>query len=215
MEIALIADTHGMLPEIPEGAQIVIHAGDVGPDRDPIHWFREVLYPWARKVDRPIYATFGNHDFIGQQRAMPEGCPANLRFLVDESIDIHGVRYWFSPWSLRFMDWAFMANEKTLAEKYRHIPHNTEVIVSHGPPFGCGDRVPGEGHVGSTELAKRCLDLPQLRWVVCGHIHEGRGGHRLGQITVINASIVDARYQPVHSPVVINIEAKEKGEENG
>jgi hypothetical protein len=32
MQVALISDTHGWLPEIPAEAEVILHAGDIGPD---------------------------------------------------------------------------------------------------------------------------------------------------------------------------------------
>lgn len=205
MKIALISDTHGMLPEIPKEARIVIHAGDIGVDHDPINWFRDVLYPWARKVGKPIYATFGNHDRIGERHAVPAGCPSNLDFLTDCAVGIQGVNYWFSPWSVQFFDWAYMADEATLAKKYARIPDDTEVIVSHTPPNGYGDRNAQKLRCGSTALAERCNALKRLRYVICGHIHEGHGKYLMGDVGVINASIVNEFYKPVHRPIVIDL----------
>lgn len=205
MRLALISDTHGMLPQIPADVDAVIHAGDIGVDRDPVNWFRDVLYPWAARVGKPIYATFGNHDRIGERHAVPAGKPANLHLLVDEAAEIGGVAFWFSPWSPRFFDWAFMADEDTLAKKYARIPDHTEAIVTHGPPFGAGDVTTMKLRTGSTALTERIAHLPRLRLVVTGHIHEARGEYQLGAVRVLNASYVNEFYKPVHRPMVIDL----------
>lgn len=205
MKIALISDTHGMLPEIPRDVDVVIHAGDIGVDRDPINWFRDTLYPWARKVGKPIYATFGNHDRIGERHAVPAGCPSNLDLLVDCAVGINGVAFWFSPWSPQFFDWAFMADEETLAKKYARIPEDTEVIVTHAPPFGAGDVTTMKLRTGSTALAERMAQLPRLRLVVCGHIHEAHGDYQLNGVRVLNVSYVDEMYRPKHKPTIVEL----------
>ena len=63
MRLALISDTHGMLPEDIPDCDAIIHAGDIGPDRNTHQWWDETFRPWAVKAGVPIYATFGNHDF--------------------------------------------------------------------------------------------------------------------------------------------------------
>ena len=211
MKIALISDTHGMLPDVPKEARIIIHAGDIGVDCDPITWFRDVLYPWARKVNKPIYATFGNHDRIGERHAVPAGCPSNLDLLTDCAIGIQGVNYWFSPWSPQFFDWAFMADEETLAKKYARIPDDTEVIVTHCPPLGAGDVTTMTLRTGSVALAERMKQLPRLRLVVCGHIHEAFGDYMLDGVRVLNVSHVDEMYRPKHKPVVIDLDELQTG----
>ena len=205
MNLALISDTHGMLPSIPRDAEAVIHAGDIGVDRDPINWFRDVMYPWARKVRKPIYATFGNHDRIGERHAVPSGQPDNLNLIVDQAFMINMVKFWFSPWSPRFFDWAFMADEETLAKKYALIPEDTNVIVSHTPPFGAGDVTTMKLRTGSTALAARMMQLPQLELVVCGHIHEAHGEYELNGVRVLNVSHVDEMYRPKHKPTIVEI----------
>jgi Icc-related predicted phosphoesterase len=215
MRVALTSDTHGMLPEI-TGVDAVIHAGDIGPDRDPINWYRDKLFPWARRIGVPIYATFGNHDRIGEAQNLPDRIPPNLYFVVDALAEVLGVQVWFSPWSNRFGDWAFMANDSTLAKKYALIPASTEVIVTHGPPFGYGDLI-GIGdladsgaRVGSQALARLIHgSLPLLKLVVTGHIHEAFGDYEMpggeGQpVRLLNVSYVNEWYEPTHDPVIID-----------
>ena len=203
MKVALTSDTHGYLPGIPSEADAVLHAGDIGVDRDPITWFREKFYPWARKIAVPIYATFGNHDRIGERGLVPDGAPANLHLIVDELRYVFGVPVWFSPWSLRFFDWAYMDNESGLACRYAKIPETIQVIVAHGPPFRAGDDT-GKAFAGSESLAQRIRELPDLRLVVTGHIHEAFGLHECYEVPVWNVSYVDQYYQPTNPPVIID-----------
>lgn len=204
MLVALTSDTHGYLPEIPKGVSAVIHAGDIGIDRDPINWFRDVFYPWARQLEIPIHATFGNHDRIGESQSIPDGIPTNLRLHVDILVDLMGVPTWFSPWSMRYGTWAYMAHDTVLNEKYKLISEKTQVLVTHGPPFGVGDRVNSGERVGSSSLYERIARLPDLRLVVTGHIHEAHGVYYChGGIPVLNVTHVDEWYNPVHPPMVI------------
>lgn len=222
MKVALISDTHGYLPEIHtihtkrhsgdhvELVDAVIHAGDIGVDRDPITWFHDKLYPWCRYLDVPVYATFGNHDRIGEKQAIPDPIPVNLRLEVDVLVDVLGVKVWFSPWSMRYGDWAFMHSDTMLAKKYMAIPETTEVIVTHGPPLDAGDLTTDGRRTGSSSLRDKIVNgLPKLRLVVTGHIHEARGEYTIEtvdgrQVRVLNVSHVNEWYEPIHKPVIID-----------
>jgi predicted phosphodiesterase len=208
MLAALISDTHGYLPAIPPNADLVLHAGDIGIDgtlAEQARWFTETWLPWARALDRPVFAIWGNHDFIGEQwhRDGLPGMPAHVDVVTDELRVIGGVPVWFSPWSSWFGDWAWMRHEAGLAERYALIPPATQVIVTHGPPRGAGDRVWDGREAGSTSLARRIGQLAALRLVVTGHIHEARGVGRCHGVEVWNVSCVDLAYRPVRDPVVL------------
>lgn len=207
MKAALISDTHGLLPSIPDEADFVLHAGDIGADMRPLEWFHDFYRPWALRVRRPIFATFGNHDRIGERhdlRQFLDSMPGT-RFLVDELLEIGGVPVWFSPWSNRFFDWAWMLPEDGLARRYAAIPEHTQVIVTHGPPKGYGDDNEHKLRCGSESLTARMDDLPALSLVVTGHIHEARGEYVTDRgVRVINCACLDSHYQPVnHAAVVV------------
>jgi len=219
MKAALISDTHGMLPDPSkfEEADFIIHAGDIGPDRwkgnrAVFPWYQEEFAEWARAFyTKPIYLTWGNHDFIGervQPDTIDEAMPDNVQFLVDKQIEIEGKKVWFSPWSNLFGNWAFMKGENDLKEKYfKEIPDDTQVIVSHGPPYGLGDKIYWDGrdqHVGSRSLLAFMDRSTQLELVICGHIHEARGLYKDEGIDVRNVSLVDEKYQPIFNPIIID-----------
>lgn len=228
MRLALTADLHGHLPTVPPCDALII-AGDILPAwmpslPKPAHiaraydWLRYEFYPWIQGLDVPVYATLGNHDAIWMPRFESAAradtfasAPTNLRILVDEAIEIGGVKAWFTPWTPTFFYWSFMDDEDGLARRFAAIPDDTEIIVSHGPPRGCCDLIPGSfgfsgERVGSTALLDRCCQLPDLQLLVCGHIH---CAHGYGQIhkdglmcEVYNVSLVDEGYRPVN-PIVM------------
>lgn len=217
MIAALLSDTHGYLPSVPVDADLVLHAGDVGIDgsvRDQARWLAEVWFPWIARLDRPVYATWGNHDFIGEiyHRDGLPALPPNLDIVVDAMRTIAGVPVWFSPWSPQFGPWAWMASERDLVHRYAAIPAGTRVIVSHGPPWHAGDRVWDGRHAGSQALADRLAQLGSVEIVVTGHIHEARGTHRCHGARVHNVSCVDRFYRPVAGgPVLCDWPAQAAG----
>lgn len=192
MKLALISDTHGELPdpELFEDADAIIHAGDIGPDMDVKAWIRNVWEPWVGKVEAPVYATFGNHDFPAKWGMVDN------QIYADTYAVIGGHKIWFSPWSPRFYNWAWMKSEPELSEIYRKIPDDINIIISHSPPYQCCDQnIEGE-HCGSKALRVRMQELPNLRYLICGHIHEAYGMKMLGETTILNVASVNERYEP-------------------
>lgn len=87
------------------------------------------------------------------------------------------------------------------------IPQDTDILVTHGPPFGILDQLNSDTpHLGCSELAKIVTRLkPKLH--VFGHIHGGYGRSTStdGSIS-INASVVDEEYRLAHKAHFVEIE---------
>jgi hypothetical protein len=70
------------------------------------------------------------------------------------------VTVWATPWSNRFMNWAFMKRSSDLERVYAAIPVGIDILVSHQPPLYHGDRTFNLDsgrveHMGSRELRMR------------------------------------------------------------
>ncbi|MGA9140780.1 MAG: metallophosphoesterase family protein [Methanocella sp.] len=72
---------------------------------------------------------------------------------------------------------------ETTLERLLHGVKGPAVLVSHAPPKGYQDEIPGGVHVGSTAVAKLA---PKFVAVVCGHIHEARGVSKMGSTVIVN-----------------------------
>lgn len=211
MKFACISDTHGYLPDpaLFDEADAIIHAGDIAIDMGQKAWYHDVFLPWCRKVSPPVYATFGNHDKPDNCLSLTYGLvPPNLHLHVNSEAELPGgILAWFSPYSLTFGGWSWMADEQRLATIFAQIPPETQVLVVHGPPLGYGDRCMDGRHAGSRSLLKAMDALPRLRAVITGHIHEARGsyaaGYREGHgpVTVLNVSCLDEYYGPLPNPI--------------
>ena len=67
-----------------------------------------------------------------------------------------GLKIWGSPVQPEFNNWAFnVARGAAIRRYWEMIPESTDVLVSHGPPFGMLDKShPSTAHLGCEELAK-------------------------------------------------------------
>jgi hypothetical protein len=232
MRIVALSDQHGFLPDIPP-CDLVIVAGDVCPDRigpfmavdDPSRqqaWFDRHVRPWLAEAPATHrLLTWGNHDWCGQACSFRSDSPAqarstDLQILVDEGTTVPStgdadghVSVWATPWSNVFMQWAFMKEPRELETVYAAIPDGTDILVSHQPPLGYGDRMfnLNSGRVepiGSRELLA-AIERVQPRLVICGHIHAGFGRYAHRGIPIYNVSVVDEAYRLVNAPTVIDL----------
>ncbi len=184
MRLILGSDLHGYLPKhIPRG-DVLILAGDILPADDAQGFVFRKLNPWLKNAPvKNIVLTWGNHDW----HALNDLVSVYYAIvLVEQSVEIGGIKIYGSPWSLPFRRWAWMAPESTLEKIYRDIPDDINIIISHSPPYGIRDEASDGRLCGSHSLLNRMKALPELKLLVCGHIHEARGR----QGVVINASSV-------------------------
>lgn len=210
MRLVCISDTHGMhrrIPAIPDG-DVLIHAGDflgAGSLNDVVElndWFGSL--PHRHKI-----VIAGNHDWAFQELPLAaRDVLFNAIYLEDSGIEIEGIRFWGSPWTPTFMNWAFMLERgEPLQDKWKLIPNNTDVLITHGPPKGVGDEA-NTGfrcyNAGCAQLLDR-IDELSLKAHIFGHIHEGYGEYRRGDIRLINASTCTIRYEPINPAVVLDI----------
>lgn len=216
MKLVFISDTHTlhnwMINKIPDG-DVLIHCGDVssrgtGSEIDDfISWFRS--FPHKNKI-----FIAGNHDFGFEyrnttlQKSLEKIKKIGIHYLQDSGIEIDGVKFWGSPWTPPFYNWAFMLDEDNIKEKWEMIPRDTNVLITHGPPYGILDLVSyGEKNVGCPSLMEEILKLKDLKVHSFGHIHEEYGSKVLDENgpIFVNASICTLRYKPWNKPIVIDL----------
>lgn len=224
MKILTISDTHSLHHKIQKDyfvdADMIIHAGDctnVGyleEIKTFLEWFDSLPYKYK------IF-TAGNHDFGFEQkpdevRKLLDNYP-NIIYLQDSNIEIEGIKIHGSPQTPYFHNWAFncarnqqdsLNYKKPLIKQYWDmIPSDTNVLITHGPPYGIGDFVPYNGgeFVGCKDLLDTIYNLPDLKLHVSGHIHCGYGKIFKDNKMFINASCCNERYNPIQKPIIFEI----------
>ena len=78
---------------------------------------------------------------------MSTRCSWQRAILVDQRTTVtladgETVTVWATPWSNRFMNWAFMKRPSDLERVYAAIPDGIGILASHHPPLYHGDRAP-------------------------------------------------------------------------
>jgi Icc-related predicted phosphoesterase len=219
-KICCASDLHGFLPKIPE-CDLLLIGGDICPDaQTPLqaNWLSVAFRDWLDTVPaKEIVGVAGNHDIVFEKS--PQLLPERLRwrYLEDDLVELFGFKIYGLPWITPIWG-AFNRDEEGLARKYKNIPDDADIIISHGPPYGIRDGAPRRfytddtkwpdvEHCGSASLTERIHDIkPKL--VLFGHIHEGYGISEFNDIIFVNASIMDVTYTPCNEPLVFEIEPK-------
>ena len=214
-KIVCLSDTHNCNYQfaVPDG-DILIHSGDatirgtVGEVEEFLSWFAGL--PHRHKI-----FVAGNHDWlyeIDNRFARLLTANFNIRYLQDSVTEIEGLRIYGSPWQPRFYDWAFNLNRGAeMAEKWKLIPDDIDILITHGPPFGILDEVPKKHwteNAGCEELRRRVEEISafgKLKLHVFGHIHCGYGRHEDFGVKFVNASVCDESYEPTQPPIVVEI----------
>ena len=206
MRVVVLSDTHNFHERlnIPEG-DVLIHAGDftsIGKTSEIIafnHWMRDL--PHRHKL-----VCAGNHDILLETESnYAEGLLTDVTYLRDEYRIIDSIKIYVSPWQPTFGNWVFnVPRGKKIKEKWDLIPEDTNILVTHGSPYGILDKTTGGGHVGCEELAI-AVNRIKPKYHIFGHIHEGYGRIETEDTIFINCSICDKHYNPVNFPIILEV----------
>ncbi len=207
MKIVCISDTHSLhnRMEIPDG-DLLIHAGDISSrgGLTEIADFNE----WLGTLPHPHKVIIaGNHDFGFEH--FPKEAKAlitNAKYLNDSSVTIKGLKIWGSPIQPWFYDWAFNRKRgKDIRKHWKMIPTDTDILITHGPPYGILDDTDRGEKVGCADLIEIIQTRVRPRLHVFGHIHEAYGQKQVDETLFVNASMVNLAYQPVNKAIVVEI----------
>ena len=193
MKIICISDTHNLHKDlrIPEG-DILVHAGDltcVG-GIDEIKQFNIWLgtLPHRYKI-----VIAGNHDLYLE--AVPSSANLlinNAIYLNDSGVEIEGLKIWGSPISPNYQDWAFNRERgETIRKHWEMIPEDTDILITHCPPFGILDFTDTGKHEGCQDLFEIVQQKIKPRLHIFGHLHYAHGQVKVNETIFVNASIVN------------------------
>jgi Icc-related predicted phosphoesterase len=215
--LVFLSDTHGYHSRItvPPGDALVFAGdyssrGDLDDTVSFLSWFTQ--QPHRDKV-----LISGNHDRISCvqptlfRELLAEHAP-DVVYLQDSGVEIGGLRFWGSPYTPTFLSWYHMRERgAAIRAHWDLIPDNTDVLVTHGPPFGYLDAVDnGRNRAGDRDLYEAILRV-RPRVSCHGHLHLEGGQsttlvHDDGTKTIIiNAAICDEGYRPCRQPIILDL----------
>lgn len=206
ISITCISDLHGFEPSLP-GGELLIIAGDLTA-RNTLEGY-ERFKRWVKGLNyRCKIVIAGNHDgLLESGKVVIEDGFNGIHYLCDSGFEFEGLKIWGSPYTPTFLNWYFMRNRgKDIKKHWDLIPSNTDILVTHGPPYGIFDETNEKRHVGCQDLMEQVQERVKPRLHCFGHIHEGGNNKaEIDGITYINCSYVDERYRPVNPPIILNI----------
>ena len=214
MKCVAVSDIHMRDVVTPE-ADLLLVAGDMtfkGKHHE-LAWFEDWL---KRQPQRHKVWIAGNHELGLEEN--PNLAPAIAErtgsiYLEDSGIEIDGLSIWGSPVTPYFFDWAFNRQRGTdIRKHWNMIPEGTDILMTHGPPYGYLDWNRQGVSVGCEELLDHIdtgLEYPP-QVLIFGHIHSGYGQaeHKRKDgkiIKLINASSCDEEYVAVNPAIVFEI----------
>jgi Icc-related predicted phosphoesterase len=207
--LIFISDTNNQHEniEIPDG-DFIIHCGDISGRgyrsevESFLDWFSAL--PHKYKIMIP-----GNHDFFFEEyyeAAKNMTDSRGIICLIDSEVEIEGIRFWGSPITPWFHNWAFNRYRgSSIEHHWNKIPEGIHVLLTHGPPAYLQNYLSmvleGED-VGCEDLYKAIRRvMPKIN--AFGHIHEGYGTSEEDGVLYINCSVLNRRYSIQNKPVEV------------
>lgn len=229
MDIVAVSDTHGnKLRNIPEG-DVFIHCGDYsnyGELEETENFLRDVSeLPHKHKIVIPgnhevaICPIHANRDFgIGLEDSMKERDEIleviksfkNIHYLVDMQVVINGKVFYGTPWcngNRHIMQpWGFYVEKYDDREKlFNKIPKNTDVLISHVPPYGILDDNGGKNvSLGCEVLLEKVSEIEPTMHLF-GHIHDSSGVVKRGNTIFANCSLLNSNNYTQFLPKIFKL----------
>lgn len=214
-KITAISDTHGLHSKLNgklPGGDLIIHSGDIS-NRGFKQEVREFL-DWFSSLDNYTHKVFiaGNHDFFFEEAHEIEiwellNMYPNVTYLKDDFVEIglgeNKFKVYGSPYQPEFNQWAFNLPRRgdALYEKWKEIPTDADILITHGPPNEILDLSNGNINCGCELLNEEIFNRVKPKFHIFGHIHEAYGYTFREGTHFINASSLDSRYRPNNDPV--------------
>ena len=242
MELKILAtsDLHGNMPYITTPFDLLLICGDICPAHDhyfnyQIGWFQHEFSKWINTLpfkdeNSKVVFIAGNHDFFGE-RIQKEHLDVfnvetqnrcvylkntgyNYEYISDNGLETLSI--FGTPYCKIFGSWAFMVSDKTLEKKYKQIPDNVDILISHDSPTLNELGFIHSGWNAGTEAGNKVLDKyiveKKPKYFFSGHIHSGNHAFKKIEDTYMaNVSYINENYTPFY-PILeftLNGETKE------
>lgn len=134
---------------------------------------------------------------------------SNIHLLINSSVELFGLKIWGSPITPWFHGdrWAFNRQRGSdIKSEWDKIPMDTDIIVTHGPPYMKWDYVHHDDiYVGCIDLEVKVKKVkPKLH--IFGHIHQNWGIVEENDTIFCNAAVLNHNYFLTNQPHLIKLE---------
>lgn len=189
MKIVAFSDCHWLYKDINNfpKADLCIFAGDWSGNGEYIqetigfvNWFKQL--PYKYKIAIP-----GNHDIFCENNipfTRDYFAMNNMSLLIDEYIEIEGLKIYGTPWCPEFNNWAFMRPDKDLKYIFEAIPNNLDILITHTQPKNICDPL-GYG----SEALRKIIIKKKPKINIFGHAHEGYGFYKTDDTKFYNVAV--------------------------
>jgi Icc-related predicted phosphoesterase len=191
--ITLISDTHANHGSVQlEPSDILVIGGDYCCRNTEAEFLEFISWVKKQPVDQIIMVS-GNHDnypYRHQERFLQIIEENEIKYLENSSATISGIRFWGSPVVAPIFEGFRKRNQLDEEERKKiwdTIPMDTDILVTHSPPFGIHDLVRGE-HCGCKALLEKVMDI-RPRYHLFGHIHQSYGETEINGIYFKNGTL--------------------------
>ena len=211
-QLTFISDTHTLHNQIPAeqlpGGDILVHTGDWTNNGNMTQCLE--FFNWFEKQTQYTHRVFiaGNHELFAEQNPslFRSLIPSNCTYLEDSGIEFEGLKFWGTPVTLQFCNWAFNRSTTELHKHFNYIPDDTNVILTHGGPVRLGLQTLESGlDIGMEKLNERLIDLPELKVSAFGHVHYSFGHKIIGGTHFINSAVCGENYRITNKPIHLEL----------
>ena len=227
LRFVCLSDTHSkhlQIKNLPKG-DVLLHSGDFsyGGETSEIEAFTE----WLGTLDFKYKVVIaGNHEVsfdLEREKSLKlkffgEGTNFNFAdykaklgnciYLEDSAVTIEGIKIYGSPHQPTFHDWGFNREEEERKRLWSLIPEDTDILLTHGPPYDIMDLCFSGAKAGCRILRDEVLNRVKPKYHIFGHIHEANGVEEIDGVTFINASTCNLRYKPKNAIHVFDLPIK-------
>lgn len=214
LKIVCISDTHNVTDNlILTSGDILIHAGDFTKTgkKSEVQHFAHFMKKQNFKY-KIIIA--GNHDICFDEKNFsaklkkfsdleanekdlftPDDAKKMLSefiYLENSSVEIFGIKIFGSPIadsSRTEGGFVIKGSDEIRKTLWKMVPDATDILVTHGPPYGICDFSKRKVHGGCKFLLQEVMQRIKPKFHVFGHIHEANGKEEIENITFINCAI--------------------------
>ena len=146
----------------------------------------------------------GNHDSI-VEHASRRALITNATLLINETVEIMGLKFWGSPTTPLLGEAFGVVSDTVRARLYSRIAADTDILVTHGPPYGILDKAPGSDSPEGCHQLFAAVQRVKPMLHVFGHVHGAYGTVCTNDTLFVNAALPGREFGMRNRPHVFRL----------